>query len=317
MDVLMNRDEEVYQSELYTQQEHEGLNQEIAHILSKIRRYYGITQIRPPQLLSSLNRNSLFDNHMLDDLHTKLFNFKKKSHETFLKINALTSCLPYVSEEALIDSAYVLYRDFLHAQGAAKSALSKNKIQASMVRKLIKMMTNFEFALGKLSDDIAQKGISSLAFSLTRHMDLLSSYYEQLYKQQYIGNKYDSFGFWYTCKKLTRSSSRKEEIDFLSKTISTHQHCTESIRLHAVYLIISKIMATQPHQSLLLKLLNTVLKCSVVLDNKSMSAFEVNHFCEEHSLSVPAALLTHIHKELNSDSAFEESLFASSCFKEI
>jgi hypothetical protein len=312
MDVLMNRDDEIYQSEQYTKREHEGLNQEMADILFKIRRYYGITQTRPRQLLSSLNRNSFFDKPMLVDLNTKLFNFKKQSHETYLNINALTSCLPYVNEEALIDSAYVLYRDLLHAQGAAKSALSKNKIQASMVRKLIKMMIDFEFALGKLSDDIAQKGIPCVAFSLTRHMDLLSSYYEQLYKQQYIGNKYDSFGFWYTCKKLTRSSSRKEEIDFLSKTISTHQDCTESIRLHAVYLIISKILATQPHQSLLLKLLNTVLNCSVVSVDNLKSAFEVDEFCEEHHLSVPAALLTHIHKELNSDSAFEASLFVSS-----
>lgn len=298
------------------EEEHTRLQQKMDSILTKIKRYYSITQNPPRKLLSNPNNQSSFNEHMIADLTEKLANFNKyktqhkahiqKNKENYWQTakNTLTASSPFFSDQSLNDSAYVLYKDLVRAKGFVRYYYTKKDINKTHVVSLIQIMVDFEAVLGELSDQIAQIGIPSIAFSFTRHIELLASNYEQLYQTEYNGK--NSLGIWHFFKQLTRTSSRKEDIQFLSNTISTHERCNDSIRHHAAYVISTKIAASNPHRSLLFQLLSIGHSCSAEYVELSTESFSIiNAFCTSNHLTMPKAILNHIEKEINSANSSE------------
>ena len=283
-------------------------------LLNKIKRYYSITQKKfnyPPTLsrrhisLSEETVNELSGKILRVNEEIKSF-IKSLSDKRDIYTKQRNAVLSKNSRSDIISQALTmlssdLYNDLVLVSKCFCGNELNDPIWLNAMGKINKIANDFELALGRLSDDIFSLKIKSSAFSLTRLADLLSMKYERNYEDRYNRNGFFSLGILYTIKKYLRTSTRAEEIDFLSNKISLHPSCNDIIRYNAFLVVIHKIDDCNPKNSILRDILMTGQCCAFLPEHEHIPPYEMlDSFCSKHHIKKPNSLLSYMNNKRDS-----------------
>lgn len=279
-------------------------------ILNQIKRYYSITQkyVEMPVI----RKHILISGEITSAARAKLdtFEYEKEKHIRYINANnadkfyssPLSRQSPNTLEKKIAFLTYCAsdlyqYLNIIH-QELIKSPLYLDDTR-EIVNSLLATTQAFEGTLGQLSDYMLSKKVASPAFSLIRHTERLPLLYQQNYEKNYNRNSFFSFGLLYAIKVYCRTSSRIEDIEFLSKKLSPHPLCNDEMRLTAFAVLIRRIADANANGSVLRQLLQKGLDCSMSHVNHYETIFEkINDFCHENHIFLPENLQCYINKKL-------------------
>lgn len=279
-------------------------------ILNQIKRYYSITQKYVE--MSAVRRHISISTEIVSEATAKLNAFEHEKRKYIRYINANNADKNYSSQPhrpspqtlekntaSLAQCASDLYQHLnqVHRE-LIKPSLNSYDIR-EIVNSVLATTQAFELTLGQLSDYILSKEVVSPAFSLVRHTERLPLLYQQSYEKNYNRNSFFSLGLLYAFKVYCRTSSRIEDIDFLSKKLSLHPLCDDEMRLTAFAVLIRRIADANAQGSILKQLLKKGLDCSTSHVKHYESIFEtVNDFCHRNHMFLPENLQCYINKKL-------------------
>ena len=289
-------------------------------ILDKIKRYYSITQ-NELKCSSSISRKYRhISEETVAELKRKMLEVSKeiKLFVKYLSDNKerytkqKKSVLSRESRKDIVsgklnDFSSDLYKNLVLVETSFSKNESTAPVQLTIINKITDIADEFESALGRLSDDIFSLKIASSAFSLSRHSELLSVKYERNYENCYNRNRLFSLGILYAIKMYFRTSTRAEEIDFLSNKLSLHPSCNDVVRHNAFLVVIQKIDDCKAKNSILRDLLETGRYCSVIPEHEHIPPCEMlDNFCSKHHIKIPGSLSVYINNQRDS---LEETRF--------
>lgn len=283
-------------------------------ILDKIKRYYSITQNKSNYPAPTARRPISISEETVTELTDKMLKVNKeiKSFVTYLSNNKerftkqKKSVLSPESRKDIIsqtlnDLSSELYNYLVLIEKNFSKNESTDPVQQAIINKITNIANNFESALGSLSDNIFSLKLTSSAFSLARHADRLSIQYEKKYEDSYHRNGKFSLGILYAIKKRFRTSTRAEEINFLSNKISLNPACNDLERHNAFLVVINKIDSCKAKNSILRDLLETGRYCSFIPEHEHIPPFErLDRFCLKHHIKVPGSLSLYINNQRES-----------------
>lgn len=271
--------------------------------LHKIQRYYAIVQSsskREPVLLEERFEPEM----LLIDLTTKMEAVEQAIQQFLTFVSNNPSCYKrprkgalnqhnktYPQWERLNYLASGLYDDLVLA--------SQNGDKRDTVDEIHRIAMEFEERLGYLSDQLYSLNASSSAFSLARFADGLADAYEAAYEKRY--NRYGcfSFGMLYALKKRVRTSTRLEEIEFLSTHISSHPACNDRIRFDSFFVMTQAIDECKAKNSILRDLLINAQYCCVLPESQDIPSYQVlSDFCSKHLIKIPTPLSFYINHQM-------------------
>ncbi len=300
----------------------QNLIDEIRKVLDQIKYYYTITQQsltqrsvenhlsrRPASLSSERIQNCICTLEKFIKEKESFKDFVQTNKKIYLELQAQKTCrLSHDADKEIAEDichamagfASSLYQELniLQRQLSCLSVQEQNQ-HHQKIHSTLDITKRFESALAELSDYITEHGVTSSAFSLARHMELLPTLYQRSYETNY--NRYGkySFGIFYSFKVFCRSSVRTQEIEFLSKKLSKHPNCTDEMRLIAANVMIKKIKENRSWSSLLKVQLEKGVQCSVVGSYFSGCIFEeLNQFCQENQIAMHDELLCYLNKRI-------------------
>lgn len=283
----------------------------ILSILNQIKHYYSITQKFVE--MHPIRRRISISKEIISEATDKLNTFECEKQQYIIHINASMERSNYSSRlyrpshqvlenniAPLAQCASDLYQYLIKVHTELnKSALDNNDDFKEIVSSVLTTTQTFDLTLGQLSDYMLNKGAISPAFSLARHTERLPFLYQESYEKTYNRYGFFSFGLLYAFKLCCRTSSRIDDINFLSQKLSTHPLCDDQMRFTAFSVLIRRITDAYARGSLLKAILQKGLDCSMATINDYDEIFvTLNDFCHKNHIFFPDDLQCYINKRL-------------------